>query len=204
MQLSDYFSAIFLINLDRRPERLIAACNELAAHGITDLLRYPAIDGKEIKYKGRLNAGQIGCTLSHLGIIKYAKEQGMESIFIFEDDVTIADDFNAVMTSALAELPEHWDMIYAGGNNLKGTQPYSDHLVRLTGTLTTHAYAVHSRFYDTIINTIEANFNEVIDVFYFLLHPTCQAFCTSPKIAFQKPGFSDLEGREVDYSVLKN
>jgi GR25 family glycosyltransferase involved in LPS biosynthesis len=204
MQFNKYFDAIFLVNLDRRPERLKSSCDELSKHNITDILRYPAIDGNEIEYHGKLNAGQIGCTLSHLGIVKYAKEQNLEKIFIFEDDISLADNFNDVMASALSELPDNWDMFYAGGNHLKSFNPFSHHLVKLNGTLTTHAYGIHSRFYDTIINTIEASFNEVIDVYYFILHANSSSYCTNPKIAFQTPGYSDLENREVNYTVLNN
>jgi len=203
-RLNTFFSAIFLINLDRRPERLEKVLPILNSAGFDNVLRFSAIDGKDFKYNGPLNAGQLGCTLSHLGIIKYAKEHNLESIFIIEDDVELAENFNEVISKALDELPSDWRLFYAGGNHMKATTQLTNNLVKLNGTLTTHAYGIHSRFYDEIIKTIESGYDKVIDVYYYMLHKDFPCYCTQPKVAFQAVGFSDLENRDVNYTSLNN
>jgi GR25 family glycosyltransferase involved in LPS biosynthesis len=203
-RINTFFSGVFLINLDRRPDRLEKVLPILDRAEFDTVMRFSAIEGKAIKYQGPLNAGQVGCTLSHLAIIRHAKEHKMESIFIIEDDVELADNFNEIVSNALEELPKDWCMFYAGGNHLKKASPHSEHLVKLSGTLTTHAYGIHSRFYDAIINTIESSFDKVIDVYYYQMHERYPSYCTNPKVAFQSAGFSDLEMRQVNYTSLNN
>lgn len=202
-KLNTFFAAIFLINLNRRPERLQKVLPALEKAGIDNVLRFSAIDGKEINYRGQLNSGQLGCTLSHLGIIKYAKEHNLESVFIFEDDAELANNFNEVTEKALAELPPDWCLFYTGGNHLQPITAHTTNLHKVNGTLTTHAYAIHSRFYNVVINAIETDYNNVIDVVYYQLQKQYPVYCTNPRVAFQAAGFSDLEGREVDYTVLR-
>jgi glycosyl transferase family 25 len=201
-----YFDAIFLINLKRRPDRLAKARAQLFNQAIEEFWLYPAVDGTELDYKGPLNAGQMGCTLSHLGIIKYAKANNLDKIFIFEDDIEMTDNFNEVIAAAIAELPTDWCMFFAGANHVKKVKPFSNHLVKLEGSYCAQAYAIHSRFYDTIINLVEKEYNQVIDDYYFVhLQPKYPCFCATPKVAFQAKGYSDLQYQVVDYSeMLKN
>jgi hypothetical protein len=204
LDINSVFPNKFCINLDRRPERLEKVCAEFDKHGIENVMRFTGIDGKDLDYKGPLNAGQMGCTLSHLFLLEHARDNHLDSILIFEDDVLLSTDFNDRFNEAINELPGDWCMFYLGGNHFKGLQPYSDNLVRLKGTLTTHAFAIHSRFYDVAISTIRATLDQVIDVYFMILHSQYPCYCVHPKIAFQAIGFSDLEEREVDYTVLGN
>lgn len=201
-----YFDAIFLINLDRRPDRLEKAKKELFKYNINDFYRYPAIDGKDIDYRGPLNAGQLGCTLSHLGIIKYAKAKKLEKIFVFEDDIKMSMEFNDIISKAIEELPEDWCLFYAGINHNVPPIPFSKHLVKVSKAYCNHAYAIHSRYYDIIINLIEKNYNQVIDDYYAVhINSRYPCFSTIPKIAFQARDYSDLQYKIVDYSgMLKN
>lgn len=202
-RINTSFDAILCINLDRRPARMEKACEQFANVGIENVLRFSAIDGSKLDYRTALNAGQLGCTLSHLFVLEYARDNNLESILIFEDDVEFAENFNEIFNQAIDELPKDWHMLYFGGNHFHGVVPHSQHLVKLKGTLTTHAIAVHSRFYHVAISTIRERLNQIIDVTYMQLHAQYPCYSIHPKITFQTAGFSDLEMREVDYSVLK-
>jgi glycosyl transferase family 25 len=202
-KINTWFDAIYLINLDRRPERLDKALKQLEAHGIDNVLRFPAIDGNTLEKHPTLNAGQLGCTVSHLLILHHAKDNNFKRILIFEDDIVLGDDFNQVLNQAIDELPEDWCMFYMGGNHFKGVENYSDALVKLKGTLTTHAIAINQTFFDKAIETISPLMH-VIDVYYMVMHEQYACFCTSPKIVFQAEGYSDLECRQVNYTSLHN
>jgi GR25 family glycosyltransferase involved in LPS biosynthesis len=196
--------AVFLINLDRRPDRLSHSTKQIKKVSITNVLRFTGIDGNEIDYHGNMNKGAVGCMLSHLGIIKYAKQKGFKSIFILEDDVVFADGFNDILAKALNELPNDWCLLYTGSYNVKPVTRLTTHISKVNGSLALHAYAIHSRFYDVIINSIEQSFDKQIDIYYFLLQQKHPCYCVNPKIAFQLEGYSDIQNQNVKYTVLNN
>jgi GR25 family glycosyltransferase involved in LPS biosynthesis len=54
---------------------------------------------------------EMGCALSHYSVIKQALEEGVEKLFVFEDDICFHKDFNEKFTKSYNALPEKWDMI---------------------------------------------------------------------------------------------
>jgi GR25 family glycosyltransferase involved in LPS biosynthesis len=126
--LSLGFDKIYVINLDRKPERFKAAAQELEAVGISPVDRYPAVDGKTLNLQSkieRLTPGMIGCFQSHLQILKEAVEKDYDSICVFEDDVVFTDGFTDYMKEAIAQIPEDWQFIYLGCQEYGG---FGDHL----------------------------------------------------------------------------
>lgn len=73
----EHLDKIFFINLDKRPDRLNEIMREIneMAFPIDKVERFSAIEG-----------GQVGCVVSHLEIIKIAKQQHYRNILILEDD----------------------------------------------------------------------------------------------------------------------
>ena len=68
----------FVVNLERRPDRLESIKKEMDYIG-WDYEYFKAVDTNS----------HVGCTRSHLEIIKIAKERGYEKVLIIEDDCTI-------------------------------------------------------------------------------------------------------------------
>ena len=68
----------FVVNLERRPDRLESIKKEMDYIG-WDYEYFNAVDTNS----------HVGCTRSHLEIIKIAKERGYEKVLIIEDDCTI-------------------------------------------------------------------------------------------------------------------
>ena len=63
-----------------------------------------------------MNAGQLGCYLSHLSVLSDAYDSNYQTIWVLEDDVTIAADPH-ILADYIDELdaligPGGWDMIY--------------------------------------------------------------------------------------------
>ena len=71
---------IFVINLDKRQDRLLEFMEECDKMGIQKVERFSAIH--------RPDHGALGCTLSHLNVIKLAKKRNYKNVLIFEDDFT--------------------------------------------------------------------------------------------------------------------
>jgi hypothetical protein len=68
----------FVVNLERRPDRLESIKKEMEYIG-WDYEYFKAVDTNS----------HVGCTRSHLEIIKIAKERNYEKVLIIEDDCTI-------------------------------------------------------------------------------------------------------------------
>lgn len=203
--ITDYFDFTFCINLLSRPDKREESSKEFIKHGL-DVVFYEAINGDNIRYSGPIKKGNIGCSMSHRAVIKLARYRDDETVLIFEDDVAFDDDLNTKFYDWIKEVPPDWDMLYLGGNhNTKSTasQKISEHVLSITNTYTTHAYALRKTVYDMIITRLE-NIDLEVDVMYAEIQKQCKAYCFTPRLAWQRPGISDIWNLPVDYNFLKD
>jgi glycosyl transferase, family 25 len=122
---------VYLINLDRSPERLADIATRLARLGIL-FTRVPAVDGRAMgpppwegfvyrRYRWRHgkvpNPGELGCYLSHLAAMRRFIDSGREHALILEDDAIFGDDFVSVLKTAVANA-DAWDILTLYGNRL--------------------------------------------------------------------------------------
>ena len=104
----------------------------------------------------------------------------------------------------MSNLPKDWDMLYLCGNNYSGLSKVTENIFRTFGTLSTAAYAVNSKIYDQLLSILSVESpKKPIDSYYLDQHPHIKAYVCVPSLAFQRPDFSDIEHRFVDYSFLK-
>lgn len=111
------FDRTYLINLDRNPERLDYAENELFKIGYENFERWPAVDGKALRLKSknkRLTPGMIGCYQSHLNVLEDAIKNSYETIMVFEDDIKPVDGFADLLEQAFPLLPKDWEFVFWG------------------------------------------------------------------------------------------
>lgn len=114
---------IYLINLDRRPDRLERMQGLLQHYGL-HAKRLPAVDGKSLTegqkqtlfgpYPVRMSNGAIGCLLSHLSVLQDAYQRGFKRIWVLEDDVLISEDPHVLplCLTALEKLDPYWDIFF--------------------------------------------------------------------------------------------
>lgn len=140
----------------------------------------------------------VGCTLSHLKCIEYAKQNDWEYVLILEDDTVFTDNVNEVFKKTFQEVCEYeWNLLYLGGLIRSKSKKISDSLVHVIKTNTTHAYVIHKRFYDIALSI---DVNNVIDKSYRALSFKHKMYMCNPMIAFQKPGWSSIQQAHVDYT----
>ncbi len=195
---------VFVINLDRRPERWQQIAAELNRIGITQYERFAAIDGQTLDAsKYAVSTANMGCTLSHLAVTKLARQRGYKSYCVLEDDCIFADNFSEVFPSYWAQVPDTFHMVYLGGSH-EGVklQNLAPNLYKMVSTLTTHAMIISSGIYDAMIDLWE-NTKEEVDNTLRKLHPNNNCYTFSPPLAWQRAGFSDILGKEDDYKHLK-
>jgi GR25 family glycosyltransferase involved in LPS biosynthesis len=202
MTTNEYFDKAFCINLDRRPERYEEAKSEFEKHGLV-VERISGVDGNPDNLQTKILPGHVGCVLSHVKILKKAKEENLNNVLVFEDDVVFCDDLQEKFNIFVKQLPEDWDMIYFGGNhNNIPLEMVSENIGHAKKTYTTHAYAIKDTIYDFAIKVLSKVQYEV-DVNYSLLQQSFNCYVFRPHLAWQRDGYSDILNKNVDYSFLK-
>lgn len=114
---------IFLINLDRDPDRL-EHMRIAIRHLDMTFERIPAVLGLEMpdwlkpyflndagEIASTLRRGEVGCYASHLVVARRMVDANIPMALVLEDDLEFTPGFGGVMTAALRHLPEGWDIV---------------------------------------------------------------------------------------------
>ena len=205
MSLTDYFSKAFCINLDSRPDRWEEVQKEFAKHFLC-VERIPGIEGSKMNldFPPEIKEGAVGCALSQFFCIKYAKQLGLNSFLLLEDDVEFDQNLNQLFNQYISEVPPNWDMLYLGGQHFHGMnlQQVSEHVYKCEYTLSAHSVAFSSKVFDRFIDRL-INITKPCDVHYAESHRELNAYVFVPHLTWQRESYSDIEKFNVDYTFLK-
>lgn len=136
--------------------------------------------------------------LSYQDIIKDAKEKNLNNICLLEDDVEFRCNAEVLMSINLNILHDKWDLLYLGANHTWAkTKKVAPNLLQIDGSVCWHAIALNKTVFDEILSWKP---DRPIDDKAKELHKKYRCYAIWPSIAVQRPGFSNVEGRFVDYS----
>lgn len=223
MKLDEYFDRIYCINLDKRQDRYAECLDEFNKLDI-EVERVSGIDGSiTYPWLSPSQAGNKGLLLTQLKILEDAISNGYKNFLLLEDDVMFIENIDELFSNKINELPEDWDMLYLGGNNIFGWGTFNlitgdksfipnkqnyktlnHELCKTTWTQCAHATAFNSKFYLTLLNAINGNLDIPGDMIHCTLQKTNNAYTFLPSLALQRPSFSDIENRIVDYNKINN
>ena len=203
---SDRFNSLFdktyLINLASREDRLQRAKKRL---GDLDIKyeRFEAIDGKTIEHHPHLKPGEVGCYISHLNILKDAKQNNYQSILILEDDVVFENNMLEKFYSGYKHIPDDWEMIYLGANHNQPPTRINEYVVECNHAFTTSAIIIRGSVLERLLAE-SRNMTKQIDVVYADLQATkkLKAYAFHPWLMYQEDGYSDIQGRDMSYTNL--
>jgi glycosyl transferase family 25 len=201
--LSD-ITNIYYINLDRRIDRKMHIETQLKL-----------LNWKATRFPAILHSfGALGCSLSHLAMLKYAKNKNLDHILILEDDVSFLNPslFLNNLKNFL-ETHSNFDVLLLAGNNMGDYVRIDDFCVKVSHCQTTTAYLVKNHYYDTLIKNYENSINLLqlypnkihnfaIDQFWGILQKTHNWFLLTPLSVVQRPDISDIEKRPTNYTTL--
>lgn len=117
------------------------------------------------------NTASRGITETHLELHKLTQKKHSENVIIFEDDISIVEDFKTKLEPILEDLQaKDWDIFYFfkpfkgnlsddyGTGRGEILQEYDSGLLKIQGTINAHAMALNIKNIDKIRNTYNLNF----------------------------------------------
>lgn len=120
--INTYFDKIYVINLERRPDRKANIERRLAKNNITNYHIFPATDGAKapmyhyyLRYKGFTDtAGAFGVLATAARLIEDAVRNKYNRILILEDDAVFHKNFNDKFNERINMIPQDWKLLYFG------------------------------------------------------------------------------------------
>lgn len=205
--LSNTFESVRIINLAHRADRRRETVATLANLGAE-------IDGQTIAFHdasrpdnagGFPTIGTRGCFLSHLEALTEARNAGVSSLLILEDDVAISRKELERLPTTLAALErEPWDLFYGGSPAPETANPLSK-VMPEQELLLTHFIAFSQRAIEGLVPHLEAILTREpgsplggpmhVDGAYAWFranHPDIRAFAATPHIAHQRSSRTDV------------
>ena len=195
---------IFYINLDTRPDRKAFFENQMK------MIRLKAVRFKAIKN----SCGALGCSLSHLALLKYAKKHNLDHILIMEDDIMFLNPqiFIQNINNFLSNHKD-FDVLLIAGNNMGEYTRIDENCVKIQKCQTTTGYLVKSHYYDKLIHNFEQGINHLIkninlkddyaiDQYWTALQLVDTWYLLTPLTVSQKADYSDIEKRHINYNYV--
>ena len=202
-KVNELFKNTFYINLKHRTDRKIETEGELNKMKIKNYKRFDALRGEN---------GHIGCSKSHLEILKQAKKNNFEYVAIVEDDIEFLEPQQTVnKLQCIIDDKVDWDVIILGGIGIK--KRLTKNYAKAIDISTTTGYIVKRNYYDKLIDLWEDNLNKLIkspdehdkyalDQTWKQLQKKDNFLLLMPIRVVQRSGVSDIQNGFIDYDGI--
>lgn len=175
-----------------------------AEQNIRDVQRVSAIDGNAVPLPHNWihTPGAYGCLLSHVQVVRNARDAGAASVLIFEDDAVFDPLFKEKFAGFVAEVPADWDMLYFGALHKDAPVKVSEHVGRITKANSTFAYAIRNTVFDEFIE-LNSRAEHVLDMNSYRLQERFNCYCFMPNLVWVESEYSDVQGRFENHWYLE-
>lgn len=213
MTLPDYFDRISIIHLPERKDRFDSMAKELRSLGIR--IEDPKIEipyaPRPIDKNGFPSRGVYGNFLSHLDILRRARDQGLAAVWILEDDAIFSRRLCHMQAALVERLRKtEWDLCFLGHSLTWELAAQPKGLVTPPADfIWAHCYAVHARVLSRLVAYMERAIDLpeghpdggklYIDAAFTLfrrLNPDVVSLVSNPALSIQKGCFSSLNQRK--------
>jgi hypothetical protein len=207
MSAFDFFDHVYCVNLPNLP-RLNAMLDEFHRVGIAGaqfLHAKPPPALFSMSNFRRNPRDEFGASLSHLKTLVHAIAQRAEQPLFVEDDIAFVPEAESRLTTALAELPADWDLLYFGGHPREPVIPVNGSWVQVGAFSFAEAYCLRgSRLIELCDYWCDraARPNAMFDFVLGEFAATHRAYCLYPLLCEQPPGFSQIQDRQDDKRIL--
>ena len=203
--LHKYIDHIFYINLNSRDDRRKEIENELKGMNLS-FERFDAIRHETI--------GLVGCSKSHQGVYKLAKERGYKNVLIFEDDfqfIVSKEELEKNITDFFEkDIP--YDMLFLSYAVNSSSVTNNSFIRKILDGQTASGYIINNHYYDTLINLydysiplLESTGQHWIyanDQIWKRLQPNDNWYYFTTRLGKQRPSYSDNTCKFEDYGGL--
>ncbi len=195
------FDRNVLINLDKRRDRLGAfkAKVESLPSLRDNYHRVRAIHGDSVGVPGFFTSGggAWGCRQSHLRVIEDALLDGVDTLFVMEDDICFCGDFEEKLARFIAKVPTDWHGLMLGGQDHgTGSNDIGIEGVRQSrNTQRTHAYVVRGKEPLQDLYRLWARCDRHIDHVFGQWQTKWNVYQPDPFLCGQDETVSDISGR---------
>jgi glycosyl transferase family 25 len=204
----DNIDIVYYINLNYRTDRKASFLNEMKKINFPEekIQRFSAI---------KHNRGEIGCSKSHIEILKQFINSNYNNCIIFEDDF-IFKVSPEIVKSTLKNIFDNkinYDVIMLAGSIYKYDNTKHNTLLKVNDGQTASGYLLSKKFAQTLLdNFIEGEkllsshnrdyySSYAIDQYWKKLQPTNNWFITYPILGKQIESYSDIEKVYVNYNL---
>ena len=189
------------INLNERTDRNAQLLEQFKDMSGLNLIRFSAI---------RNSYGPLGCSLSHIGCIEQAKQNGWDQVLILEDDFELLVNPNIFINAINKCKDKQWDVMLLTGI-LKELPIYSNMMYKVTNAQTAVAYMVNKHYYDRLLENFRSGYNLLLanpsmhsayslDQYWKHLQHVDSWYIQVPILGKQLDGFSDNTNMYKNYN----
>ena len=210
--IGEYIDIVYYINLDHRIDRNENILNELSS------IDFPKNKIKRISAVYNKDHGGIGCSHSHIKILKEFINSNYKNCLILEDDFEFTVDKTTVndLFSQLQSNGILYDVLLVSSNTHKSAYTNYDFLHRLYNASTTSGYIVTKEYapillqnfiegvelFETSIKNKENKYHlYALDRYWNRLQEKDHWYVFNPKLGNQMESYSDIEKTVVNYKV---
>ena len=210
--LNDYFDKIYAIHVWGYEDRLLCI-NNIKTTLNCDIEIFNAYTPVNCGLPRTLvkNPAEYACGISHMKLWEKILKDRPERPLILEDDVIVNKDidvFKLLSDNYINLLDPIVDIAYLGLNytHKSNYQYIGQHLIKIKASLASHAYSPSMDFLSGInFNKLHNYFNNCCLAFDTLLSENfinLNILGLKPPILYQKPGYSIILNRNVDYTHM--
>ena len=195
--------AVRYINLGHRKDRKKEIEHELSRMGFSSFERFPAVNHKK---------KAVGCMISHLDLLKEAKEKGYPNILILEDDFEFLVSKEEFWDTLAAIKDLDYDVVMLAYQVMEH-EPYNETLLKVISAQCAAGYIVNARFYDTLIQNMEEalpkfietgeHWNYANDQCWKTLQPKSKWYAFKTHLGKVRASYSDIQGKTTNHYISK-
>jgi len=201
------FDIIYYINLDKRVDRKTQLLEELNKMNI-DMNKVKRIPGVIS------HIPCLGCSMAQLNVLLDFQQNNYNNCLILEDDFTFKHDQNTTfeILNNFWNSGKQWDVFMMSANIKNFALTDHKNIYKVLDAQTASGYAVNKNFLPILLNNYQDGINQLsklekrrndlcVDMYWKRLQPNSNWFLLNPKLGYQRPSFSDIENKNVNYKV---
>lgn len=191
-----YFDQIFVVSLPNEvgKKRVEVMGPHLKDNGIVYAL-WPAYENEN---------GVVGLLTTMLDIFFHCEVNKLNNVLILEDDNHFLVPFWPAMDEIWQQVPKDYHCLFLSCNLLSRPERVSTNILRIRSSYSTNAIVYSLEAMKLILPLIKANPTTAYDILLMKhIQPLGKSYCTIPMLSSQRPGYSSIEKREIDWSIYQ-